>query len=86
VIRRGFWLGLGAVLGIAGYRRVTRAVRMLTPQSVAQRALGRGPESGQRFTARGLGSETASFARDVRAGMTEYLDAHDAYINRQPGR
>jgi hypothetical protein len=30
VIRRGFWLLTGAVLGVTGYRRVTRLARVLT--------------------------------------------------------
>ena len=32
MIRRGFWLGAGAILGITGYRRVARLVRTLTGQ------------------------------------------------------
>lgn len=32
MIRRGFWLITGAVLGVTGYRRVTRLGRMLTGQ------------------------------------------------------
>jgi hypothetical protein len=31
VIRRLFWLTLGAVLGVTGYRRATRLVRSLAP-------------------------------------------------------
>ena len=31
MIRRGFWLGLGAVLGVAGYRKATAIVRSLRP-------------------------------------------------------
>src|SRR5262249_15840113 len=31
MIRRMFWLTLGAVVGIAGYRRLTRAARALLP-------------------------------------------------------
>ena len=33
MIRRGFWLATGAVLGITGYRRATRVVRALTGQA-----------------------------------------------------
>jgi hypothetical protein len=54
MIRRAFWLGLGAVLGIAGYRRLAGMT--------AVRAV------------RAAGAGTASFVRDVRAGMAEYLD------------
>jgi hypothetical protein len=31
MIRRGFWLGLGAVLGVAGYRKATAIARSLRP-------------------------------------------------------
>jgi hypothetical protein len=31
VIRRLFWLALGAVLGVTGYRRATRLVRSIAP-------------------------------------------------------
>jgi hypothetical protein len=33
MIRRGFWLAAGAVLGITGYRKATRLVRTLTGQA-----------------------------------------------------
>lgn len=33
MIRRGFWLTAGAVLGITGYRKATRIVRALTGQA-----------------------------------------------------
>ncbi len=33
MIRRGFWLATGAVLGVTGYRRATRLARMLTGQA-----------------------------------------------------
>ena len=39
MIRRGFWLAAGAVLGVTGYRRVTRLARVLTvPRATATRA------------------------------------------------
>jgi hypothetical protein len=31
MIRRLFWLGAGALLGVAGYRRITRLARTLPP-------------------------------------------------------
>ena len=31
MIRRLFWLGLGAVLGVTGYRKVTALARSLRP-------------------------------------------------------
>ncbi len=66
MIRRGFWLAAGAVLGVTGYRKATRLARGLAGQSPAQRA---------RSAAGGLVSAT-SFARDVRDGMAEYWDLH----------
>ncbi len=95
MMRRGFWLGLGAVLGIAGYRRLVRLGRALTalpgrpaagfasPGLVDKWPAGRGPFSVT--AARELGAETASFVRDVRAGMAEYRDGGGGYLNRHAG-
>jgi hypothetical protein len=41
VIRRGFWFAAGAVAGIAGYRRASRAVRTMLPQADLLAPLGR---------------------------------------------
>jgi hypothetical protein len=38
MIRRMFWLIAGAALGVAGYRRVSRLARTVTPGGWAQRA------------------------------------------------
>ena len=87
MIRRLFWLVLGAALGIAGYRRASRAARMLLPTSglagqvgsrPARPALAHGTSSGLRRSERGRStvSGTAAFVRDVRSGMAEYLDRH----------
>jgi len=96
MIRRSVWLGLGAVLGIASYRRAARLVRSVTPALPApQRAELPAPErsvAGQIAarlairSARAIGAGTASFARDVRAGMAEYLDSSDENMNRQARR
>ncbi|HUZ37230.1 MAG TPA: hypothetical protein VMV17_12960 [Streptosporangiaceae bacterium] len=40
MIRRLFWLGLGAVLGVAGYRRLTALARAASP-AVRARGLAR---------------------------------------------
>ncbi len=72
MIRRGFWLAAGAVLGVTGYRRVTRLARALTGQPPAQRA---------RAAAAGMVS-AASFAKDVRVGMAEYWDLHRTLGNQ----
>jgi hypothetical protein len=67
VIRRGLWLGLGAALGVTGYRRVSRIAGGLRPASrTPGLAAGRRPGAGT------LGQ----FVRDVRDGMDEYLERH----------
>jgi hypothetical protein len=65
VIRRGFWLIVGAALGVTGYRKATRFARALTSQPVPRRA---------KTAAAGLAS-AAGFAADVRDGMAEYWDS-----------
>jgi hypothetical protein len=78
VIRRSFWLTAGAVLGIAGYRRVTRTAKALLPQGELLGQLHRGPGPGTRGrgAASRAGTETIAFVRDVRTGMADYLDRH----------
>jgi len=83
MIRRMFWLTLGAVVGIAGYRRLTRAARVLLsgPEllplrgsaAVERRAIADSPWS---TSARKTGAGTVAFVRDVRAGMADYMDRH----------
>jgi len=65
VIRRLFWLLLGAVAGITGYRRMTALARVFR----GTRGRGR-PVRGARVRA------AAGFARDVREGMELYMDRH----------
>ncbi len=62
MIRRAFWLVTGAALGIAGYRRLTRAAKELLPR--------------RELPGRSASTRTASFVGDVRAGMAEYMDRH----------
>lgn len=79
MIRRIIWLVAGAVLGIAGYRRVTRAAKALVPSGDLLTPLGRriaGSARGQRVPERRAGAGTAAFVRDVRTGMAEYMDRH----------
>ncbi|HSR87024.1 MAG TPA: hypothetical protein VLM11_22820 [Streptosporangiaceae bacterium] len=87
MIRRGFWLAAGAVLGISGYRRVTRlASALVVPRTPGMRSLpGTGPTAGPQMLApppRAKSSQVARaaaaarFVRDVRAGMAEYRDLH----------
>ncbi len=81
MIRRGSWLLLGAVLGISGYRRLTRAAKALMPQGELAsqlRQAGHGPAATRpsRRAAGRAGAETIAFVRDVRTGMADYLDRH----------
>jgi hypothetical protein len=74
VIRRGFWLAVGAAGGIVGYRRASTLARQVSE------TLGMRPVSPNRpvRVKRHWGRETIRFARDVREGM-------DLYSARQPG-
>lgn len=77
MIRRGFWFAAGAVAGIAGYRRASRAVRTLLPEADL---LGRGSApgraaAGQRGAGQKAAAGTAAFIRDVRTGMADYQDS-----------
>jgi len=87
MIRRLFWLVLGAVVGIAGYRRASRAARTLLRNGSLVGRVGRRaarpvlPHSAssaltQQASGGSATSGTAAFVRDVRAGMAEYLDRH----------
>jgi hypothetical protein len=76
MIRRGFWLVVGAAGGIMGYRRVTSLGRQLSatlgtgqPRTQAPAAV----KAVKRHWAR----ETIRFTRDVREGM-------DLYLTRRP--
>jgi hypothetical protein len=70
MIRRGFWLLLGAVLGVTGYRRLSRVAKALLPHGELVSQL-RAPAPKRRSSA-----GTIAFIRDVRAGMADYLDRH----------
>jgi hypothetical protein len=70
MIRRGFWVAVGAAGGIMGYRRVTSFARRVSGTPGASRA---------RVTTVGVARETIRFTRDVREGM-------DLYMARHPGR
>lgn len=69
MIRRGFWLAVGAAGGIAGYRRAV---------SLRRRALGTLSSRRARAQRQGWLREATRFASDVREGM-------DLYIARHPG-
>jgi hypothetical protein len=70
MIRRGFWLAVGATGGIMGYRRAASLGRRLTGTVNTGRS---------RVNKKGWARETIRFSRDVREGM-------DLYTARHPGR
>jgi len=72
-MRRLFWLGTGAVLGVTGYRRVSRLARAISAGGGPAAAPGSGELPGAGTPAdwtRGA----VRFARDVRDGMELYTD------------
>jgi hypothetical protein len=69
MIRRGFWLAVGAAGGIVGYRRVSSLGRQVS-ETLGGRP--KRPGAAKRHWAR----ETIRFTRDVRQGMDLYFDRH----------
>ena len=87
MIRRGFWLATGVVLGVTGYRRLTRlATELTTPRMPGTPVLpGAAPMAGPQLLAPPMRPSrsnvarvvaAAKFVRDVRDGMAEYRDMH----------
>ncbi|MFF7157812.1 DUF6167 family protein [Streptomyces sp. NPDC008139] len=62
MFRRMFWFVTGAATGVWATTKVNRALRRLTPESLAATAADRALETGARLRV---------FAQDVRAGMTQ---------------
>jgi hypothetical protein len=131
MIRRGFWLAVGAAAGITGYRKATKLARTLTGQQHAPlgahrqgrpdqlAAFGWAPLASRETAqianggngqpaALSAGSPaaaaadrpapapwpvrliagaraTASFVRDVRAGMADYRELHGGRLGRNLG-
>ena len=77
MIRRSFWLTVGAVGGIMGYRRAVSVGR-----SVSGR-LESGP--GTRKVKRGLIRQAIRFGRDARGFTRDVREGMDLYIARHPG-
>src|SRR5882757_8669978 len=70
MLRRSFWFVAGAATGVWATVKVNRAVRRLSPESLAATAADRAVETGARLRL---------FARDVRAGMAQREgELHDA--------
>jgi hypothetical protein len=75
MMRRLFWMVAGALLGVTGYRRVSRLARAVMAGGR------RGPAPGRpREATRALWA--AQFARDVRDGMELYTDRHPRLAGR----
>lgn len=71
MIRRGFWLLVGAAGGIMGYRRASSLSRQVS-QAIGARP--KKPGAVKRHWAR----ETIRFTRDVREGMDLYFERQQA--------
>jgi hypothetical protein len=76
MMRRLFWMVAGALLGVSGYRRVSRLARAVTAPA--------GRRGGGRVRGHSAGSVTL-FARDVRDGMELYTDRHPRLAGRTLG-
>ncbi len=84
MIRRGFWLTVGAVSGVYGYRRVSAFGRRVSgtlslaspgsPAALTGKPAVRRARRGAIAMARG----TYRFTRDVREGMDLYMVRHSA--------
>jgi len=83
MIRRMFWLIVGAALGVAGYRRVSRLARTVTLGG--RRSADASTPGAQGSRVGGWAQRAAVFARDVREGMELYADRHPALTGRTLG-
>jgi hypothetical protein len=85
VIRRLFWLTLGAVAGVTGYRRLSRLMRAIQP--VPGRGGRRGWPGRPGWAGRpGSASGLTAFLRDVRDGMAQYADQRASAAGPIPDR
>jgi hypothetical protein len=83
VIRRGFWLSVGAVAGIAGYRRVSAVGRRVSGRltrggapSLNGQSLNGPSLNGPGLSGQSLARQAIRFTRDVREGMDLYMARH----------
>jgi hypothetical protein len=88
MIRRGFWLAVGAAGGIMGYRRVSSLGRQLsrTLSPAAPSPSGGDAHSRQalsRQARRGLVRETIRFTRDARRFGRDVREGMDLYMVRR---
>jgi len=70
-MRRLFWMSAGAVIGVAGYRRVARLARTVSAAGRPAAPAGSAWMGG-----------AARFAHDVRDGMGLYADRHPGLTGR----
>jgi len=90
MMRRLFWMIAGALLGVTGYRRVSRLARAVTagdrrgaaPGRPRGRDFTRGDRTHGPWTHRGWARSAARFARDVRDGMELYTNRHPQLAGR----
>jgi hypothetical protein len=80
MMRRLFWLIVGALLGVTGYRRLRRLARAITLGGRRDTAPGRA--RGREAMPGGWARDAALFARDVREGMELYADRHPRLAGR----
>ena len=85
MIRRGFWLTVGAVTGIIGYRRVSAAGRRLSGRLTRGGGGGAPSVHARSPHAHQLATEGIRFARDVREGMDLYMARHSPPEDRTLG-
>jgi hypothetical protein len=80
MMRRLFWVIVGALLGVTGYRRLRRLGRAVTLGGRRDAAPGRA--RGRDVIPGGWARSAALFARDVREGMELYADRHPRLAGR----
>jgi hypothetical protein len=95
MIRRGFWLAVGATAGIMGYRRAASLGRSLSGTLMLDRgadaersgvAGAKPAASPKRQVARGVTRRTIRLTRDVRRFNRDVREGMDLYLVRHPGR
>jgi hypothetical protein len=82
MIRRGFWLAVGATGGIMGYRRVSSLGRQLS-QTLSPPATGPSGGGAERQARRGLVRGTIRFTRDARRFGRDVREGMDLYMVRR---
>jgi hypothetical protein len=80
MMRRLFWVIVGALLGVTGYRRLRRLARAVTLGGRRDTAPGRA--RGRDVMPGGWVRGAALFTRDVREGMELYADRHPRLAGR----